>query len=449
MWANNNDILSASLKGVAYDFPDGERVSLVPRDMGSCEIYPQVLQHNCNGRFLVVCGDGEYIIYTSQALRNKAFGQALDFAWSAVGTGDYAIRESLSRIKIFKNFKEQKVIRAPISAAEGIYGGVCLAVRGADCVCFFDWSDGLFLCKIDVGPIAVDWNDSQELVLLRCEEQAYVLKFDRSAVDSALATGNYNLEEGVTDSFEPLHEFSEKMLAGQWVGDCYIYTNIAGRLNYLVGGSTMTICHLDGAGSLFMLGYFPKENRIFLMDRSQSVVSYKALLAVLQYQTAVVRQDFTAANNLLPAIPENELSTVARFLEAQGYKDVALQVSRDPDHKFELALELEHVELARQLLDETHELNSGTTEYQTKWKRLGNLALSRSDLSLAETCAKNAVDLPGLLMLYTACGNREGIASLATEAATHGSMNVSFLAYFILGEVDECFEYVDFVHLVS
>jgi len=52
--------------------------------MGSCEIFPQTVQHNCNGRFLVVCGDGEYIIYTSQALRNKAFGQALDFAWSAV-----------------------------------------------------------------------------------------------------------------------------------------------------------------------------------------------------------------------------------------------------------------------------------------------------------------------------------------------------------------------------
>ena len=45
----------------------------------------------------MVCGDGEYIIYTSQALRNKSFGSALDFAWSSVGTGDYAIRESISR----------------------------------------------------------------------------------------------------------------------------------------------------------------------------------------------------------------------------------------------------------------------------------------------------------------------------------------------------------------
>ena len=42
--------------------------------MGSCEVYPQTLSHNPNGRFVVVCGDGEYIIYTAMALRNKSFG---------------------------------------------------------------------------------------------------------------------------------------------------------------------------------------------------------------------------------------------------------------------------------------------------------------------------------------------------------------------------------------
>ena len=33
-------------------------------------------------RFVVVCGDGEYIIYTAMALRNKAFGSALEFVWA-------------------------------------------------------------------------------------------------------------------------------------------------------------------------------------------------------------------------------------------------------------------------------------------------------------------------------------------------------------------------------
>jgi len=34
-------------------------------------------------RFVVVCGDGEYIIYTAMALRNKSFGAAQEFVWAA------------------------------------------------------------------------------------------------------------------------------------------------------------------------------------------------------------------------------------------------------------------------------------------------------------------------------------------------------------------------------
>ena len=64
----------------------------------------QNLKHNPNGRFVVVCGDGEYIIYTALAWRNRSFGSALEFVWSS--DGEYAVRESTSKIKIFsKNFQ--------------------------------------------------------------------------------------------------------------------------------------------------------------------------------------------------------------------------------------------------------------------------------------------------------------------------------------------------------
>lgn len=59
----------------------------------------QSLKHNPNGRFVVVCGDGEYIIYTALAWRNRSFGSALEFAWS--NDGENAVRESTSKIKIF------------------------------------------------------------------------------------------------------------------------------------------------------------------------------------------------------------------------------------------------------------------------------------------------------------------------------------------------------------
>jgi len=31
---------------------------------------------------VVVCGDGEYIIFTALAWRNKSFGNALEFVWA-------------------------------------------------------------------------------------------------------------------------------------------------------------------------------------------------------------------------------------------------------------------------------------------------------------------------------------------------------------------------------
>ena len=64
-----------------------------------------------------MCGDGEYIIYTAMALRNKSFGSAQEFCWSH-DSSVYCIRESNSMVKIFKNFKEQKSFK-PDFGAEG------------------------------------------------------------------------------------------------------------------------------------------------------------------------------------------------------------------------------------------------------------------------------------------------------------------------------------------
>jgi coatomer subunit beta' len=83
IWAKHSMIYTANVKaGVDEDIKDGERITLPNKDLGSCEVYPQTLVHAPNGRFVVVCGDGEYIIYTALAWRNKSFGSALEFVWA-------------------------------------------------------------------------------------------------------------------------------------------------------------------------------------------------------------------------------------------------------------------------------------------------------------------------------------------------------------------------------
>ena len=51
IWAKHSEIQQANLKALPdYEIKDGERLPLAIKDMGACEIYPQTVSHNSNGR---------------------------------------------------------------------------------------------------------------------------------------------------------------------------------------------------------------------------------------------------------------------------------------------------------------------------------------------------------------------------------------------------------------
>lgn len=52
IWAKHSEVQQANLKAMGdAEIKDGERLPLAVKDMGSCEIYPQTIQHNPNGRY--------------------------------------------------------------------------------------------------------------------------------------------------------------------------------------------------------------------------------------------------------------------------------------------------------------------------------------------------------------------------------------------------------------
>jgi coatomer subunit beta' len=215
-----------------------------------------------------------------------------------------------------------------------------------------------------------------------------VLLHNAEVTAHAIAMGNVSVEEGVDGSFDLLYEIGDTLMSGKWVGDCFIYVNDKGRLNYSVGGQIETLVHLDtssgGVVQHTVLGYLSKDDRVYLIDKGLNVVPYKIMLAVLQYQTAVMRGNFDTANDLLAGIPETEYTKVARFLESQGFKEEALAVTQDADHKFDLFLELGQVNLAHSILLETPDEEKDSTDAQTKWKRLSDAALKDTNLDLCE-----------------------------------------------------------------
>merc|ERR1712079_558177 len=410
IWAKHSELQQASLKALEKEeIQDGERLPLAVKDMGSCEVYPLTVQYNPNGRFVVVCGDGEYIIYTAMALRNKSFGSALEFVW-AWDSSEYAVREISTTIKLFKNFKEKKSFK-PDFGAETIFGGALLGVKS-------------------VSGLAVYWSETGELCCIVTDESYFILKYQPDVVVSGAENPDKVSEDGIEDAFEVIGEVDETVKTGLWVGDCFIYTNSVNRLNYYVGGEIVTVSHLDR--TMYLLGYIPQDNRLYLGDKELNVVSFLLLVSVLEYQTAVMRRDFDTADRVLQSVPKEQRTRVAHFLEKQGFKKQALAVSIDPEHKFDLAIQLGDLETGYSLAQESAS--------EQKWKQLAELATKQAKFDLAQQCLHEAQDHGGLLLLATAAGNGDMVAKLGIQAEQAGKNNVSFLSYFMLGQLEKCLQ---------
>lgn len=430
IWARHSEVQQANLKTMpeGTEIKDGERLPVATKDMGSCEIYPQTIAHNPNGRFVVVCGDGEYIIYTAMALRNKAFGSAQEFVW-AQDSSEYAIREGTTYIKVFKNFKERKSFK-PEFGAEGIFGGYLLGVKSVSGLLFYDWETLKLIRRIEIEPKHVYWSESGQLVCIATEESYFVLKFNPAAVEAARENNEVASGDGVDDAFDVLGEVSESVRTGLWVGDCFIYTNQVNRINYYVGGEIVTVSHLDR--TMYLLGYVAGDNRLYLTDKELNIVSYQLQLSVLEYQTVVMRGDFETADSILPTVPSHYRTRVAHFLEKQGFRQQALAVSTDPEHRFELALQLGDLKIAHSIAKEAQSTQ--------KWKQLSELAITKMNLDLAQECLHEAQDYGGLLLLATSAGNADMVRKLGDSSDAHGKNNVAFLSYMLLGDLGKCLE---------
>src|SRR4051794_36245829 len=119
---------------------------------------------------------------------------------------------------------------------------------------------------------------------------------------------------------------------------------------------------------MYLLGYMPRDNRIYLAYKDVNVFSYALSLTVIEYQTAILRGDFESAEKLLPSVPADQCNRIARFLESQDLKEMALGVSTDIEHKFDLAIQLNKLDVAVGIAREA--------DNELKWKTVGDVALA-------------------------------------------------------------------------
>ena len=434
IWAKGVDIQTANLKQLEAsslnEIEDGESVSnlLAVKDMGACELFPQSIAHHPSGRLFAVCGDGEYVIYTAQALRNKSFGQGLGFAWSP--EGHYATRDGSGKITVFHNFKEAFSFRTDFSIDE-IHSGELLAVRGPDFVVFYDWNEYRVVRRIDIVANDVFWSETGKYVALSCSDSMFVLAFDREAVIAATA-GGLHPDEGIDIAFELHNEIQESVKSGVWVSDsCFVFVNDKLKLNTLVGGQVEVAAHLDRP--LKVLGFLPELGRVFCCDKSLTISKFDLDLNLVRYKSAIASHDFATAESLFSLIPESHHTKLARFLESQGYRAEAFDVSKDPDHKFELALALGRLEVAAGLVDIEKSSDSGSLA--AKRRQIGDKAIETGNLKLAEASFLAAGDSSSLLLLASCSGDVKLLEQTANLAKKEQKLNVEITARILMGDV--------------
>uniref|UniRef100_A0AC35TLA9 Coatomer subunit beta' n=1 Tax=Rhabditophanes sp. KR3021 TaxID=114890 RepID=A0AC35TLA9_9BILA len=430
LWAKQCDVQQFNLKTIEKStldsLSDGERINGSPKDMGTSDIFPQSLEYSSNGRYVVACGDGEYIIYTATALRNQAYGSGLDFAWCADSVS-YAVKESNNSIKIFKKFKEYKTIKTD-GAIDGLSSGPLLAVRGTSDLCFYDFDSGILVRRIEIEAKKIFWSNTHDRVAIATEDTFYILKYDADAVQRA--TEDDITDDGIESAFTVCQEFDEIIVTAFWCGNFLIYTTPSNRLNYIIEKEIVTITLMDD--SFYLLGYIPKDNRIYAADKHLNIVSFKLLLSILEYQAEVLGGNDTSAQALLDTIPHDQHTKLAHFLQKQGLSRLALDVTKDDDHKFELAIQLGDLQIAKEV--------AADIDSHQKWALLAQAATEKSELLLAGECMAKANDFGGLFVLAICVGSPGLMNHLAETSESSGKYNTSFLAHLTLGHLDECLE---------
>ncbi|KAH6905722.1 coatomer WD associated region-domain-containing protein [Coprinopsis sp. MPI-PUGE-AT-0042] len=220
-------------------------------------------------------------------------------------------------------------------------------------VIFWDWETGEIVRRIDVDAKGVYWSGTGTLVAAATDDSYYILRFDRDAYTAQLEPGTTITDEGVEEAFDVVAEIPD--------GTCK---------------STTT----------------------------------PSPLSVVEYQTAMLRGDMEAAEEILESVPKSEVTKVARFLEGR-------------DHKFDLALSLDDLDTAANIVREV----PATEAAVNVWR-----------FDLARESFEAAGDLGSLLPLLLAQGDRDGLSKLAATAQEKGQNNLAFATLLQIGDTKGC-----------
>ena len=421
----NNSVSNCNLKMMQTEgLKDGEKLSITTKELGHSEFYIQGIRVNNNGQLITIFGDSDFVIYTSGGFKNVCYGPGCDFAWSK--SEMFAVKVDNYNVKIYKNTEEIKAGKMPYSISS-IFGGELLCLKSADSLIFYDWETLELIRVIEIHASNVYWNDNGTLIAIAGENTSFILSYSKEKTQKYLASNNYTYS-GCSDSFEIYFELNEVITSGIWIGSCFVYLNSGNKLAVVVNRKVQTITRVSP--SLTVLGYIESQNKLFLVDRSQSIISHELLKNVIDFMELMISNEFEKANLVLKDIPQKEYIKIAKFLEQNDLKEEAYKLALDEDYKLDLALQLNKFEESLNLVRKKN--------IPARWSQMGDLALSNGYFEITEECFIKSSDMSSLQLLYSSTCNQKALRKLANDALAIGRFNIAFNCFFLLRDLDNC-----------
>ena len=325
----------------------------------------------------------------------------------------------------------------------GLWGGACLAVGcNNEFVSFYDWVTGQLIQRVDGNIQGVSWSEDGKFVMLHSAQASYLLEFHADRMAAHLGEN----PAGVEGCLEVLSELDGSEQSGVWYKHAYLYVS-QNKLQVVRGEHTEKLAFVPA--QRFLLRYIPSLDLVFFADARCTLYGYSLDHALLDYECAVVDQDFDLANQLLAEVSASQYDRLARFLDVQGFPESAVLLAQDADLRFELNLKLGNSEVrcvsfsisqaCRELLTSTLAASDRTDTYNPqRWRRLADLYIAQGQIEQAENCAQHAGDLAFSLLLLSCLGDRSGLRALAASAQRGGQLNVAFLALYLAGDAAAC-----------
>ncbi len=254
-------------------------------------------------------------------------GFGTDLVWSP--TEGYAVRE-LNVVKSFNSSNSQVSNMVLDFNVEGIFGGNLLCVKAASFIVFYHWETMKCIRKIEAAVKRVIWNDNNTKVLIATNTSFFVLNYNKKYVDEVVESLNH--EDGLEDAFEVAFEIHDTLTSAIFIHDAVVYTNDSWKISFAQNGKHFNLAFPEKK-KMYLIGYVSTQERFYLIDKNNEVVSYTFPSSFAQLLSASKEEYSEKAGKLLTKIPVSYNDRLAKFLEAIDMKKEASEVAQDLDLK--------------------------------------------------------------------------------------------------------------------